>query len=50
MNLQQVVAKLRVERGRIDQAIAAIESLNSTGGGEADRPALSALPNAVGAV
>ena len=32
MNLQQVIAELRVERGRIDQAIAAIESLNSTGG------------------
>ena len=32
MNLQRVVAELRVERSRIDQAIAAIESLNSTGG------------------
>jgi hypothetical protein len=31
VNLEQVVAELRAERARIDSAITAIESLNSTG-------------------
>jgi hypothetical protein len=38
VNLQQIVAKLRVERDRFDKAIAAIEGLNSTGRRRVGRP------------
>ena len=44
MNLQTVVAKLRAERDRIEQAITAIESLNSTGRRRGRPPGSTSAP------
>jgi len=44
VNLQTVVAKLRAERDRIEQAITAIESLNSTGRRRGRPPGSTSAP------
>jgi len=38
MDTHRIVAELRAERDRIDQAISAIEAVNSTGGRRVGRP------------
>ena len=38
MDINRILAELRAERDRIDQAISAIEAVNSTGGRRVGRP------------
>jgi hypothetical protein len=38
MDTNKILAELRAERGRIDQAISAIEAVSSTGGRRVGRP------------
>jgi len=42
MDISRMLAELRIERGRIERAIAAIEGLNSTGRPKAGRPPTAA--------